>query len=106
MTDLARHVALSPRQFRTLFVAEVGVGPKTVARLFRFEQVTRAIGSAVRTGRRLDLTAVAYGCGYADLSHLDRDFRALVGVGPSVWLAEERRNLQAGGHRLGADSDP
>lgn len=103
MTDLARHAALSPRQLRTLFVAEVGVGPKTVARLFRFEQVTRAIGSTVRTGRRLDLTAVAYACGYADLSHLDRDFRALVGVGPSAWLAEERRNLQAGGHRLGPE---
>ena len=106
MTDLARYVALSPRQLRSLFVAEVGVGPKTVARLFRFEQVTRAIGSAVRSGRRPDLSAVAYGSGYADLSHLDRDFGALAGVGPRAWLAEERRNLQAGGHRLGPDSDP
>ena len=103
MTELSRHVALSPRQLRALFAAEVGVGPKAVARLLRFERVIQAIGHGVRSGRVVELTTLAYACGYADLAHLDRDFAALVGLSPSEWLAQERRNLQAGGHRPGPD---
>ena len=106
MTELAAHVALSPRQLRTLFVREVGRGPKTVARLMRFEQVTARVGDAVRCGARVDLSAVAHACGYADHSHLDREFTGFVGVGPSAWLAEERRNLQAGGHQHAPGSSP
>jgi AraC-like DNA-binding protein len=99
VADLAAHVALSPRQLHTLFTREVGRGPKTVARLMRFEHVTTRVGDAVRAGRRVDLSAVAYACGYADHSHLDREFSSFVGTGPAAWLAEERRNLQAGGHQ-------
>ena len=104
VADLAAHVALSPRQLHTLFTREVGRGPKTVARLMRFEHVTAQVGDAVRSGRRVDLSAVAYACGYADHSHLDREFSSFAGVGPAAWLAEERRNLQAGGHQHGPGS--
>ena len=37
MDGLARDVSLSPRQLRTLFQRELGVGPKQVARLMRFD---------------------------------------------------------------------
>jgi AraC-like DNA-binding protein len=97
--DLARHVALSPRQLRTLFRQEVGLGPKAVNGLFRFHHATRRL--AVTSGRPPGLADVAHVCGYADQAHLARDFRRYTGTSPSGWLAEERRNIQAGGY-----SDP
>ncbi|WP_037366164.1 helix-turn-helix domain-containing protein [Nakamurella lactea] len=100
---LARHVLLSPRQLRTLFTREIGVGPKTVNRLLRFQQVIRAIGRPVASGEPVDLARIAADCGYFDQSHLTRAFRQFTGTSPTGWLAEERRNLQAGGHRNGQD---
>jgi len=98
---LARHVALSPRHLSTLFQRELGTSPKRAARLIRFDRACRRVTAAVRHGGPLDLAGVAAGCGYYDQSHLDRDFRDHLGTSPTEWLAEERRNVQAGGHRNG-----
>lgn len=96
MTDLARHVLLSPRQLRTLFHQEVGLGPKAVSRLMRFEHARQRIVAAVRVGEHPNLAEVAHTCGYSDHPHLVADFRQFVGASPTRWLAEERRFLQAG----------
>lgn len=98
---LAEHVALSPRHLTTLFRYELGVSPKRAARLVRFDRASRQLTTAVRLGRPLDLAGVAAGCGFYDQSHLDREFRAHLGTSPTGWLAEEHRNVQAGGHRNG-----
>ena len=99
MDGLARHVHLSGRQLRTLFDREVGMSPKQVSRLMRFDHAKQAIIEAVDAGGALDLTAIAVRTGFYDHAHLDRDFAALTGTSPTGWLAEERRNIQAGGHR-------
>ena len=101
LDGLARHVALSPRHLTTLFSAELGLSPKRVARLVRFDAGLRRVTQAVRNGRPVELASVAARTGYADQSHLDREFRAHLGTSPTGWLAEERRNVQAGGHRNG-----
>ncbi|GAB95043.1 putative AraC family transcriptional regulator [Kineosphaera limosa NBRC 100340] len=98
MDTLAAHAALSPRQFRDAFRAEFGVGPKAAARLLRFEHATTRLAAAVRARRTPSLAGVAADCGYADQSHLSREFRGFLGVPPSVWLEQERRNIQVGGH--------
>jgi AraC-like DNA-binding protein len=98
---LARHVALSPRHLTTLFQREVGLPPKRVARLVRFDSAARALTRAVAAGRDVGLAEVAATCGYADQSHLDREFREHLGTSPTGWLAEEHRNIQVGGHRNG-----
>ncbi len=103
ITALAEHVALSPRQLRTLFDREVGLGPKAVARLMRFQHASGQIAAGVRTGREQPLAQVAHRCGYYDQPHLDREFRELAGIAPTGWIAEERRNIQAGGHRNGEE---
>ncbi|WP_226345227.1 helix-turn-helix domain-containing protein [Agilicoccus flavus] len=96
--DVARAVALSGRQLRAEFRREYGVGPKQAARLMRFEHATARLAAAVRAGAVPSLAEVAADCGYADQSHLARDVRGYLGLAPSAWLSQERRNIQAGGH--------
>lgn len=98
-----RHVLLSRRQLHTLFTRELGIGPKAVNRLMRFQHAVRAIAATVPAGTRADLGRVAAECGYFDQSHLTRDFRQFTGTSPTGWLAEERRNIQAGSRRNGDD---
>ena len=100
--DLAERVFLSRRRLSTLFVAELGITPKEAARTMRFTHAVSRIGHGVRGGR-LDLAALAAECGFADQSHLDREFRAFAGTSPSGWIAEEFSNIQAGGHRYARD---
>ena len=98
---LARHVLLSRRQLGALFDRELGMSPKAASRLIRFQRAMRAIAGSVAVGQEPQLADAAARCGYYDQSHLDRDFRGYVGLSPTAWLGEERRNIQAGGHRNG-----
>ncbi len=91
---LARAVLLSPRQLRTLMLAETGLSPKQLLRQFRFDGVIARLADGGRT-----LAQVADEAGYADQAHLTREFRQMAGCTPTQWLAEERRNIQDGGHR-------
>ena len=92
--DVAREVALSPRQLRALTVAELGLSPKALCRTFRFDAVVAELADGSRT-----LAEVAAVTGYADQGHLTREFRRMSGTTPTRWMAEERRNIQDGGHR-------
>lgn len=105
LRGLSAHVALSERRLSALFRAETGVTPKQAARLIRFQHAKAAVVRAVAAGRRPDLARIAADCGYYDHSHLVRDFRQYTGVSPSAWMAEECRNIQAGGHAGGEDWD-
>lgn len=100
--DLAERVYLSRRRLSTLFLAEFGITPKEAARTMRFTHAVSRIGQGVRGGA-LDLAAVAAECGFADQSHLDREFGAFADISPSGWIAEEFPNIQAGGHRYARD---
>ena len=92
--DLARTVQLSPRQLRTLMIAETGLSPKQLCRQFRFDGVVARLAGGDGT-----LAQIAAENGYADQAHLTREFRQMAGCTPTQWLAEERRNIQDGGHR-------
>jgi len=76
---LAEEVGWSRRHLASRFREEVGLPPKTVARLVRIE---RAV-ALLRAGR--PLADVAYTAGYADQPHFNRDFRALVGCAPGAF---------------------
>ena len=91
--DVADEVLLSPRQLRTLMVAELGCSPKQLLRLFRFHSVIGRLSAGEPR-----LADVAAATGHADQSHLSREFRAMAGCSPTTWLAEERRNIQDGGY--------
>jgi AraC-like DNA-binding protein len=88
--DLARETGWSERHLREVMGRETGLTPKQAARVMRFDR-TRRLLQARPEVRLADLAA---DCGYADESHMDREFCALAGVPPRRWLAEELRNVQ------------
>ena len=73
------------RHLERLFRDEVGVGPKVLARLVRFQAAAaRVVGEP-----DAPLVAVSGDSGYFDQSHMIRDFLAFAGSSPD----ELRRRL-------------
>jgi transcriptional regulator GlxA family with amidase domain len=66
------------------FRDEVGVTPKTYARLLRFERAT----SLARSSTRPDWTRIAVACGYYDQSHLINDFRSISDRTPETFFQD------------------
>jgi AraC-like DNA-binding protein len=104
--SLAERLGCSRRHLIAGFREQIGVPPKTAARIMRFEHATRAI----RADPRGSLARVAADCGYYDQAHMNRDFRELAGMAPGTFaasiqpgflgIAEERVNsVQAAGGR-------
>jgi AraC-like DNA-binding protein len=77
--QLAVEVGWSHKHLITRFKQQVGLPPKTAARLVRFDAVWRRL--ATRPPARWD--QVTAECGYADQAHLIRDFRRFTGACPT-----------------------
>ena len=75
---LATGAGIGMRQLERRFLDEVGVTPKRLARISRFQRVFQAM-ERNPTG----WTQVAMDCGYYDSSHLVRDFHEFAGDSPS-----------------------
>ncbi|TDC56983.1 AraC family transcriptional regulator [Jiangella ureilytica] len=81
---LAGEVGWSRRHLAGRFRHQTGLGPKEAARVLRFARAVRRLGGAP-PGALSDLAADT---GYADHSHLVREFHALAGCTPSQLAAE------------------
>jgi AraC-like DNA-binding protein len=79
--DLAAQAAMSSRQLRRRFLQEVGIGPKLLCRLLRFQRVFAAMDREDN-----EWTGVALECGYYDQAHLIRDFRQFANQTPATLL--------------------
>jgi AraC-like DNA-binding protein len=95
VAELAAETGWSDRHLRARFRAETGLSPKAAARVIRFDWARRRLLRRVASGAPQALADLAADCGYYDQAHLAREFRDLAGCPPSVWLAEEFRNVQA-----------
>ena len=73
----------SRRHLATRFRDQVGLPPKTVARIMRFDRAVSLLG---REG--VELADVAFECGYYDQAHLNRDFREFAGTSPGVFMRQ------------------
>jgi AraC-like DNA-binding protein len=90
VSGLAGELGWSHRRLIASFREGIGLPPKAIGRMLRFERVSRLL-------QRVDeprLAEVAIDCGYYDQAHLNRDFREFAGTTPGEYLA---RRLPPGG---------
>lgn len=79
---LASDAGISCRQLERKFLAEIGLGPKLLSRILRFQQVFRAVEAS-----EASWPEVALECGYYDQAHLIRDFRQFAQQTPATLFA-------------------
>lgn len=76
--ELARSAGYSRKHVAHLFEQQIGMGPKSLARVLRFR---RALG--LLQGRNPPTwAALAHQCGYYDQAHLSNEFRRFSGLSP------------------------
>lgn len=83
VSRLAGRLEWSRKHLAARFHEEIGLPPKQVARIARFDAACRLATAGGAQG----WADVAAACGYADQAHLVREFRAFTGVTPAAWLA-------------------
>lgn len=90
VTSIADEMGLGRRYLGQLVRAELGLTPKTAARILRFGRA----GRLLRSGRAASLAETAVTCGYFDQAHLTNDWKKLAGCTPGEWISEELPFLQ------------
>lgn len=81
IADLATDIGWSRKHLARRFHNEIGVSPKTLARMLRFHHACQL----ARIGDARGWAGIAIEAGYADQAHLARDFKEFSGERPSVW---------------------
>jgi AraC-like DNA-binding protein len=87
--QVARAGAMSTRSLQRLFATYVGLSPKSVLARYRLQDAAAAIDA----GEVTDLAGLAAELGWFDQAHFSRDFRSVVGVPPSAYLARARAEI-------------
>lgn len=80
VAEVARELGLSLRTLHRMFQDQVGLSPK---RLIRHLRVQRAMEQLQRGPAEVSLSRLACAHGFADQSHMIREFRSLIGRLPS-----------------------
>ncbi|MCC7053899.1 MAG: helix-turn-helix domain-containing protein [Gemmatimonadaceae bacterium] len=88
--DITRELQWSRRRLAATFREHVGLTPKALARVVRFDRVVRQV-RALPPGESPVWSRLAFGCGYADQPHLVREFREFASLTPT----EFHRRLSA-----------
>jgi AraC-like DNA-binding protein len=83
ISALAEELGWSHRRLIVRFREQLGLTPKALARVIRFERAMQLLTASGAKG----LAGVAYAAGYADQAHMNRDFRELAGTTPTALVA-------------------
>lgn len=89
---VAERVGRSRRHLVARFREQVGLSPKTFARVVRF---SRAV-ALIHGGERRSFVDIAHECGYFDQAHMIREFREFAGTTPAEFAG---RVISDGGVR-------
>jgi len=83
--SLAEQMGISFRKLDRRFNARVGLPPKTLCRIIRFQRALRMIE---RESVRPDWVRIALECGYYDQPHFIKEFKAFSGTEPTTYFHE------------------
>lgn len=89
--SLTSRLCISERQLRRRCQAAIGLAPKALHRVLRFQGFLALVQSALAQGREPagdGLAALAADAGYADQAHLTRECVRLTGVTPRTFLGQ------------------
>jgi AraC-like DNA-binding protein len=106
--SLRSALGISERQLRRRCQASVGLGPKALHRLLRFQGFLALTQQALTRGQRPaedGLAMLAAEAGYTDQPHLNRECLRLTGQTPAVFLGETARHCGCG-HDHAASYEP
>jgi AraC-like DNA-binding protein len=81
--ELCSEVNLGRRQLERAFLGNVGLSPKLLARIVRFQNTLQ------RIERKSFLTGIAHSNGYCDQSHFIRDFKEFSGLNPKQYFKSD-----------------
>lgn len=79
-TEMARVAGMSPRAFERSFAREYGLSPQQYLKRLRIQTACRRL-----VDTRESIAAIALRCGFADQSHLTREFRRVTGMTPGSY---------------------
>ncbi|MGN1289422.1 MAG: helix-turn-helix domain-containing protein [Bradyrhizobium sp.] len=85
ITALAGDMGWSRKHLVGRFRSELGIAPKSLARMMRFHRASRL----AQSGSRLGWAGIAAESGYADQAHLAREFVAFAGEPPTAWARRQ-----------------
>lgn len=99
VTSLSASLHISETQLRRRCHRAVGLAPKALHRMLRFQGFLALVQQAITEGRAATddgLGQLALRAGYADQSHLTRECVRLTGVPPRIFIAETHRACACG----------
>lgn len=90
--ELCEELGCSRKHMLRRFKEQIGVAPKTYARVLRFQRAVHLLGHRDGAswidagerggGREMSWSEIALECGYFDQAHMNRDFRQFAGASP------------------------
>jgi AraC-like DNA-binding protein len=99
VTSLRASLHISETQLRRRCRTAIGLAPKALHRMLRFQGFLALVQQAIAQGRAATddgLGMLALRAGYADQPHLTRECLRLTGVSPRVFIAETQQTCACG----------
>lgn len=85
--EISDKVNISQRQLERKFKELIGISPKQYFRLIRINKVMQML----EHDQSLNLTDIAYYCGYFDQAHFIKDFKHITDQTPSSYIYDRQR---------------
>ncbi|MBT8220775.1 MAG: helix-turn-helix domain-containing protein [Bacteroidia bacterium] len=85
--EISTKVNISRRQLERKFRELIGISPKQYLRLIRINKVMQML----EQNQSLNLTDIAYHCGYFDQAHFIKDFKHITDQTPSSYINDRQR---------------
>lgn len=82
IAEVIEQIGISHRRFNQIFKEVVGMTPKRLNRIFRFQEV---LGFVHQAKENIPWVHIAHDCGYHDQAHFIKDFRSFSSITPSEY---------------------